>query len=321
MGRWILAMLAVLCLAHGTAQAQAVRVTLLGTGMPVPSSDQFGASTLVETGGRAFLFDCGRGCSIRLMQTRPELLNRVDRVFLTHLHSDHLVGLPDLWMNGWLQRRATNFRVWGPPGTQGFMDGLRQAFAWDIDNRNRVERVPASTTGLDYVVTEIASPGVVYDADGVRIIAFVADHGEARPALSYRLESQGKVVVFSGDTRMTPELVRQSRGVDILVQEVVPPSLISYLRENYTAEQADKVIAHHTTVSEIGELVGKNAPRLLVYSHFTRGVKSDQQLIQQTRAVWHGPFVLGEDLMSFEIGDTIKLCKPAAKCRQVVPGK
>src|SRR5215472_3451523 len=102
------------------AQAPDIRVTLLGVGTPAPLADRFGPSTLVEAGGEKLVFDCGRGCTIRLWQLKIPL--GTVKLFITHLHSDHIVGIPDLWLTGWLPQpygtRKEAFRVWGPKGTE-----------------------------------------------------------------------------------------------------------------------------------------------------------------------------------------------------------
>src|ERR1700752_885693 len=117
-----------------------IKVTLLGTGAPVPSIERFGPSILVEAGGQKILFDCGRGASQRLWQLKIPL-GRIDALFLTHLHSDHIVGIPDVWLTGWLPavfgRRANPFQVFGPAGTKDMMNNLVKAFSWDISTRNK----------------------------------------------------------------------------------------------------------------------------------------------------------------------------------------
>ena len=136
-----------LCLAGASAQAQAVRapaaadefrVTLLGTGSPAPVTRRFGPGVLVQAGGQNLLFDSGRGVTQRLMQSGLKL-GSVTALFLTHLHSDHVVGIPDLWLTGWLEaafaQRKGPFRVYGPSGTSGLMQGLQKAYEWDIKAR------------------------------------------------------------------------------------------------------------------------------------------------------------------------------------------
>lgn len=123
-----------------------VRVILLGTGVGPPVNLQkYGASTLVEAGGKRLLFDCGRGATIRLTQAGIPI-GSVSRLFVTHLHSDHVIQIPDLLLAGWVVRpaRTTPLEVWGPKGTQDMMSGLLSAFAFDIHLRRDVdEKFPA----------------------------------------------------------------------------------------------------------------------------------------------------------------------------------
>src|SRR5690242_10051618 len=125
--------LALIFFASGAAAAQEIRVTLLGTGAPPPVLHRFGPSTLVEAGGRKFLFDAGRGALQRLAHLKVRWQD-VDGVFITHLHSDHVVGFPDLWLTGWLvgPGRDRPLRVWGPRGTQKMMSKLEEAYDFDI---------------------------------------------------------------------------------------------------------------------------------------------------------------------------------------------
>ena len=140
-----------------------IRVTLLGTGVPTPVMERFGPSTLVEAGGQVLLFDAGRGALQRLFQLQPPI-KEVRNIFLTHLHSDHTVGLPDLWLTGWLDGRPTRpLRVWGPRGTQAMMGHLEQAFQYDIRIRLYDDRTPPEGV---VVLAEDISEGVIYEHDG-----------------------------------------------------------------------------------------------------------------------------------------------------------
>src|SRR5205085_8291947 len=129
-------MLAVVIAFPGAAYAQEIKVTLLGTGTPVPAMNRFGPSILIEAGGQEFLFDAGRGAMQRLAQLKVRWQD-VRGVFLTHLHSDHVVGFPDLWLTGWLVApgRKVPLPVWGPAGTSSMMLHLEQAFQADINVR------------------------------------------------------------------------------------------------------------------------------------------------------------------------------------------
>jgi len=293
------------------------RVTLLGTGIPVPQPDRFGPATLVEAGGHVLLFDAGRGATIRLFQLGMPL-SRVGPLFLTHFHSDHTVGIPDVWLSGWLggpwARRITPFEVIGPTGTKELMANLERAYAADIKTRMADEKYPAE--GIKVIADEFAAGGVVYDKDGVRVTAFEVDHGdEIKPAYGYRIDFKGRSAVISGDTRFNENVIKFGAGTDLLIHEVaaVRPELLK-------DRQVERVMAHHTSPQQAGTVFSRAAPKLAVYTHLvllTRpGVKAltTGELVAQTRETYQGPLVVGEDLMVFEIGDTgVKTVPAVAK--------
>src|SRR6516165_11252635 len=168
-----------ICLAFTSAAwAQDFKVTLLGTGVPFPATDRFGAATLVEAGKERLLFDVGRGATIRLNQIGVPM-GTLNAVFLTHFHSDHTSGIPDLWLTGWIGRyygnRQSPFRVIGPKGTVSLMQNLERAYADDIRIRYADEKNPME--GVAIAASEYASDGVVYDQNGVTVTAFEVDHG------------------------------------------------------------------------------------------------------------------------------------------------
>ncbi len=219
--------------------AEDVRVTLLGTGSPPPAMDRFGPSILIEAGSEKLLFDCGRGATQRLRQLGIPLKD-VSALFLTHLHSDHTVGIPDLWLTGWVFGRQQAFEVHGPVGIRNMMQHLEEAYSFDIHIRGDVdERLPSA--GIAVGVREIEE-GTVLDRNGVKVIAFEVDHRPIVPAFGYRIEYGGKVVVLSGDTRKSENLVKFSMGADLIVHEVGAASE-ELLR---TSARTKKVVEHHS---------------------------------------------------------------------------
>jgi len=302
--------------ARDTAEA-AIRVTLLGTGRPDPVLDRFGPSTLVEAGGETILFDCGRGASQRLWQLGIPL-SRVGAVVLTHLHSDHTVGLPDLWLTGWLPtpygRRTAPLEVWGPAGTRAMTDGLTQAFAWDLDRRSRGEGLPPAAAAFD---AHEVGPGVVFERGGVRVSAFLVDHGGLlQPAYGYRVDYGGHSVVLSGDTRPTESLVRAAAGADVLVHEVIaaPPALLA------RSETARRIVGFHTLPEDAGRVFARVRPRLAVYTHVVLLTTDPAypppdvaELMRRTRTTYDGPLEMGEDLLAIAIGPEIRVQRGAAR--------
>jgi ribonuclease Z len=280
------------------------RVTLLGTGSPIPRPDRFGPSTLVEAGSQTLLFDAGRGVPIRMMQLNIPL-GRIDALFLTHYHSDHTSGLPDIWLTGWLGigQRTGPLHVIGPEGAKALMAGLQQAYAADVKIREADEKLSPETIAVQ--VEEFNKDGVVYERDGVRVTAFEVNHGDAiKPAYGYRIDYQGHSAVISGDTRFNQNVIKYGTAADVLIHEVAMtnPDMLNI-------PVIQRIIAHHTSPREAGTVFARAHPKLAVFSHIVL-IGSDKaaapgltELVAETRRTYQGPLVVGEDLMSFDIGD------------------
>jgi ribonuclease Z len=285
------------------------KVTLLGTASPAPRADRFGPSTLVEAGDQKLLFDAGRGVPIRLRQLNVPL-GKINVLFITHYHSDHTSGIPDVWLTGWLTppfgRRTTPFHVIGPVGAKTLMSNLEKAYALDIKIRLEDEKNPPE--GIATAVEEFDRNGVVYDKNGVRVIAFEVDHGAAiKPAVGYRIEYKDRSVVISGDTRYDQNVIKYGTGADVLVHEVgsARPELLA------SSVPAQRIIAHHTTPREAGMVFSQAKPKMAVYTHIVLlsnekiAEPTLDEVVAETRQTYDGPLTVGEDLMSFEIGDAI----------------
>lgn len=285
-----------------SAIAQDLTVTLLGTGAPQPRVDRFGPSILIEAGKQKLLFDCGRGATQRIEQRKIPFAE-VDALFLTHLHSDHVIGIPDLWLTGWLRGRKVPLRVWGPMGTKEMMSHLEEAYKFDIHIRRDVdEKLPAQGV---MVVGKDVEQGVVYEHEGVKVTAFFVDHGPVQPALGYRIDSAGRSIVLSGDTRYSENLIHFSEGADVLIHEVFDLGAFRVENPAMSPERVQSIFAHHTTPEQAGTIFTRVKPRLAVYSHIVPGGTTG--LIDLTRKTYTGPLEVGEDLMRIEVGEKIEL--------------
>lgn len=289
------------------AQGPAITVTLLGTGCPPPVMNRFGPSTLVEAGDQKLLFDAGRGALQRLTQLKVRWRN-INGLFLTHLHSDHVVGFPDLWLTGWLLApgRDAPLPVWGPLGTTRMMSHLRQAYAYDI--RIRIQNDGGTRTGVEILATDIKE-GIVYNKGGVKVTAFEVDHAPVRPAFGFRIDYAGHSVVLSGDTRVSENLIRYAQGVDLLVHEVFVAETLQQM--GVPPRRANKIIAFHTNPEQAGQVFTRVHPKLAVYSHICLPNATEQQLLLPTRKTYAGPLELGEDLMTIEVGEKIEVRRTA----------
>jgi ribonuclease Z len=269
--------------------------------------NRFGPSTLVEAGDQKLLFDAGRGSLQRLTQLKLRWRD-VQGVFLTHLHSDHVVGFPDLWLTGWLIAPGRNvpLQVWGPHGTSKMMFHLKHAYEADIRFRLALEKERGSPDGAVILAKDIGE-GIVYDKGGVKVTAFEVDH--VKPAFGYRIDYAGHSVVLSGDTRISDNLIRHAQEVDVLVHEVFAPETLKRL--GVPAERAKRIVDYHTTPEQAGQVFARTKPRLAVYSHICGPDATDQELVPPTRKTYAGPLELGEDLMVIELDKQIEVRKPA----------
>ena len=285
----------------GVAWAEYIEVILLGTGTPRPSIHRFGPATLVSAGGKYFLFDAGRGVTIRLHQAgiSPDL---VDQVFLTHLHSDHVSGLDDLWITGWVWQREQNLRVLGPKGTAHLVQGLRDAYRSDI-------RYRTSNTGLNDENARIEhqeiAAGVIYENAGVTISAFRVDHKPVEPALGYRVEFGERSVVISGDTTYTESLVEQALGADLLVHEIAAAD-DSLLTKN---KRLQKIISYHTNPDQMNAIVKESKPRLTALTHVLLFGVPESKVLEVVRDGHQGEVVMGHDLLKIGVGNRITTTK------------
>jgi ribonuclease Z len=287
-------------------------VTLLGTGSPTPTPDRFGPCTLVQAGDQVLMFDAGRGASIRMRQLRVQLA-KIDALFITHYHSDHTSGIPDVWLTRWIAfsesaKATTPFNVIGPAGAKELMFHLERAYAADIKIRAQ-DIPPKDPKGIATTVQEFDCDGVVYEKAGVKVIAFEVDHGPAaKPAYGYRIEFGGRAAVISGDTTYNENVVKYATGCDLLVHEVAAarPELMGDVH-------FQRIMSHHTIPSMAGKVFARARPKLAVYTHFILRstpkvpAPSLDDVISQTRETYDGPVELGEDLMSFEISEEVTL--------------
>lgn len=299
------------------ADAQNMRVVLLGTqGGPTFNAQRLGISTLVLAGSERLLFDAGRGTTTGMARVGINPAD-VTKIFLTHLHSDHVISLPELLISPWASEGRTEpLHVWGPKGTRSMMKNFQQALAFDIHVRRDVdEKFPAS--GVRVVSTDIRE-GVVYASGGVTVTAFLVDHGPVKPAYGYRVDFRGRSVVLSGDTTPSDNLVKFAAGVDVLIHEVgrykqdpqllgPPDELLPNSRR--TQRQAMTIAKHHTDGVEVGAVLARVKPRLAVFSHYNVDPQATLPLVRQHYA---GPVEFGEDSMTIEIGATIDVRRRAA---------
>jgi ribonuclease Z len=277
------------------ARADSTVVVLLGTGLPRPNPQASGPATAIVVGRRVFLVDAGPGIE-RQLAAAGLPIDGAEATFITHLHSDHTVGLPDLILTSWVMGRTSPLALYGPPGLRAMTDHLIAAYAEDV--QVRTDGLEHETpNGYRVVVHEVA-PGVVYDSAGVRVTAVAVSHGSWRYAFGYRFDTPDRVVVVSGDTRPSAALVEAARGADVLVHEVYVAANVRAERRPGGGDWPRYMRMFHTSDSELGALAADAKPKLLVLTHIgVRMGASDSALVAGVvRGGFHGRIAAGHDL-------------------------
>lgn len=291
--------------AQTEAPSKEMVVTLLGTGTPLNDPKRFGFSNLVQAGGLNLLIDAGRGASIRLGQLGVPL-GKIDAVFISHFHSDHINGLGDIYSTGYipvptLGGRKEALNVYGPVGTKRLVDGMRAAYALDVETRMADGEVKESATQMTGHEFE---EGVVFERNGVRVTMFKVFHGEnIEPSVGYRVDYDGRSVVFSSDTKYHENVVKHGKGVDLLVHETGAAPI-----ETMKNPVVQTILNHHASPEDAGRAFSEAGPKMAAYSHVVRlfgpnGQVTMTDVVQRTRETYSGPLVVGEDLMQFRLSD------------------
>jgi ribonuclease Z len=269
--------------------ARGTLVVLLGTGTPNPDMERLGPAVAIVVEGQPYLVDAGVGVVRRAVAAGiPQA--RLGRVFLTHLHSDHTIGLADLLLSPWVEGRSAPLEVFGPVGTEAMLEHLTQAYNADI--RNRIDGLqPQNPTGWRSNVHRVQA-GEIYRDSLVAVTAVPVPHAEWPEAWGYRFETRDRVIVVSGDTRWSDALIEACNGCDVLVHEVYSDAGFATRPPNWQAYHAQA----HLGAADLGRLATQARPALLVLYHQLFWGTPDDQLLAEVRATFSGRVVSGRDL-------------------------
>lgn len=271
------------------------QVVMLGTGTPLPDPERSGPAVAIVVNGTAYLVDCGPGVVRRAAAAHKAGIEALDVaklriVFITHLHSDHTLGYPDLIFSPWVMERTEPLTAYGPRGLRAMTAHIEKA--WEKDVRIRTEGLEeANRTGYKVQVHEI-SPGVVYRDQNVTVTAFAVKHG-GWDAFGYRFDTADRRIVISGDTAPTEAVARACDGCDVLLHEVYTPKRKRIVE---SAEKQAYFKAFHTSPEELGEIATRARPKLLVLHHQVLGEVPEEELVEEVGRYYAGKFVSGKDL-------------------------
>ncbi|MEH6487396.1 MBL fold metallo-hydrolase [Hyphomonas oceanitis] len=295
-----------------------LHVFVCGAGTPMPDPMRAGPCLAVLAGKRAFVFDAGSGGS-RNLNRMGFPLGKTERVYLTHLHSDHMDGLGELLMQVWVNGgRDEPLPVSGPRGVDEVVDGFNGAYRIDGTFRTAHHGLdvanPAGRGGVGETITLPAGPGsqaVVLDEDGLKITAFAVSHAPVEPAFGYRIDYKGRSVAFSGDTIYSPNLVGASKGVDVLFHEALDPEMVGIMHEAAVANDVqgipqilDDILTYHATPSDAARSATEAGARQLVFYHTIPPLPShllNALFVRDAKNIFKGKITVSEDGMVFSL--------------------
>jgi len=277
------------------ASLSGTRVVILGTGSPDPDPDNSGPAVAVVSGGAAYLVDCGPGVVRRAAAAKRKgiaelAVQNIHVVFITHLHSDHTVGFPDLIFTPWVVGRSEPLEAYGPRGLADMTKYIEKAWEKEIEVRLHDGHAPHS--GYEVHAHEI-EPGIVYKDKNVTVSAFLVPHGSWDQAFGYKFEAPDRTIVISGDTRPTDAIAKACNHCDVLVHEVYSEARVSKLPPG----QQEYSRGFHTSTTELAKEAGEAHPRLLVLYHqmYGRGM-TYEQLLDEMKQDYSGNVVSARDL-------------------------
>ena len=270
------------------------KIVLLGTGCPSPSHIRYGPSTLISTEKHKILIDAGSGVTQRLSEfgLAP---SEIDIILITHLHSDHIVDLYQLYISGWHTGRTRPFKIVGPKGIKKFFDKTVEAYADELNLRVDWEKRP-NHEGLDINIIEIDNE-FIYEEMGIKITSIEVQHQPVEPAYGYQVFVDDKKITYSGDTRYSKNLEKASKNAEYLIHEVFVS--LAFNEKRMTEDTLKNVKDYHSTPKDVGTLAKAANVKKLILNHFVPPVFDEETLKAEISKYYKGEIIIGKDLDEF----------------------
>jgi ribonuclease Z len=286
-------------------------VGLCGSGSPLPDARRAGPCVVVVAGRRLFVVDTGEGGvrNLALMRLPPA---RVDAVFLTHFHSDHIADLGEMLLQHWAGGAAhAPLPVYGPRGVDQVVAGFEAAY--QLDRGYRIAHhgprvVPPDGFGgapHGFDAPHGGPDAVLIDEPDLKVVAFPVDHEPVEPAVGYRFDYKGRRLVISGDTRLSPRVEAEAAGADVLVHEALSPRLVGVEEAAARAAHRDNlaaifhdILAYHTSPEQAAGLAARARVRYLLLDHIIPPLPLralEGPFLGRARRIFHGPLRVGQD--------------------------
>lgn len=265
------------------------KLVFLGTGTPNPDAKHLGPAAAVVVNGQPYIVDCGPGL-VRQAAAAGIKMEALTHAFITHLHSDHTIGLPDLIFTPAVTGRLKPLNIWGPPGTKQMVNHILSAWSEDIETRLSGGE-PSVPEAYGVEVIEI-SEGPIHQDENVNVSAFAVQHGKWRHAFGMKFQTPDRTIVFSGDTTYCPNLIKHAKGCDILVHEVYSKKGLDERTPEWQAYHS----RYHTSAPDVGRIAQEVKPRLLLLYHALPFKQAEGQLIEEVRCQFKGEVRAAQDL-------------------------
>jgi ribonuclease Z len=280
-----------------------LQVFMCGTSSPLPDPDRAQACVAILAGESLYLVDAGAG-SARVATLGRLPLERLEAVFLTHFHSDHIAALPEFNLNSWVAGRPWPLAVFGPFGVSEVVDGLNAAYRLDSTYRVAHHGEELMPPDLGAMQANLMEAGAVLNLGDLTITSFRVNHDPIRPAVGYRFDYRGRSVVISGDAIVTPGLIDAATGADLLLQDTLSLPIIKTLEQASAGTRMEKILHdiqdYHAHTSELAALVEQSGVSVLALYHLVPPPQNALFAKIFTRDLPEGA-VISEDGMIFEL--------------------
>ena len=273
-----------------------VNFTFLGTGTPRPDINKLGPSILVTYKNEEILLDIGRGTTLRLAQVGNNFTN-INNIYISHMHFDHLVGLPDFWLTSNLWQKKTNTNIYGPKGIREFCNNIMKSYKEDLDYRyskKELSQINCRNFENDNLLSE----------KFIKVQSFKNSHGHIEKSYGLTITVNEKTIVYSGDTSYSDNVINSCKQCDILIHEVISVSNILYKSNKKLRDVVDT----HTSVKQLVKVLNSTNPKLTILNHALLFDITEEQVLREIQEDYSGDVVFAYDLLSVDVGKEINIC-------------
>jgi len=279
-----------------TFASDVINFTFLGTGTPRPNIDKLGPSILIKNSNHEILLDVGRGTSIRLNQIGNNF-SKVNNVYISHLHYDHIIGLADFWLTSNLWQKKENINIYGPKGIKKLCQNITNSYTEDINYRyekNNYSKLNCNSYD---------NLGMTVKHGKINVEFFKNSHGHIEESYGFKVRFKNKSVVYSGDTSYSQNVIDAAKGCDILIHEVIASSKKLYDNN----DKLRKVFKTHTDINQLIKILNITNPKLTILNHALLFGISESKVLNKIKKEYNGDIIFAKDLMSVDLGNEISI--------------